>query len=152
MNANPIEPEGPAAFPPGVRPLDHTADIGMTVEADSLAELFDLAARGTMAFLAGEDGGGGPGEASEESITLEARDAGLLLVAWLRELLYLAESRGLCYRRSSIEELGETRLRARVHVVPCPAAVSREIKGVTYHGLAVEAKSDGWTARVIFDV
>jgi SHS2 domain-containing protein len=144
-------------FPPGVRPLDHTADIGMTVQAASLPALFQAAAGGLMAFLQQDDAAAvrvpvpvsAPGESV--SLDLNAEDPALLLVAWLRELLFLVEARGRCYRQARFSRLQETSLRATVEVGPC-AGLLREIKGVTYHGLEVASDAQGWHARVIFDV
>lgn len=40
-----------ASFPVGVRPLEHTADVGLEIRAPSLEALFHRAALGTMALL-----------------------------------------------------------------------------------------------------
>ena len=42
---------GPPELLPGVTALDHTADVGIEVRADSLSELFHRAARGLVALL-----------------------------------------------------------------------------------------------------
>jgi SHS2 domain-containing protein len=140
-------------FPEGVHPLDHTADIGMDIRADSLPQLFCNAALGLAAFAC-------PPRApmadvalrSVETVQLQADDAALLLAAWLRELLYFMETRQLCFVDAIFPELGPRALDARVTLAPCPTAI-REIKGVTYHELEIRAEPDGsFWARVIFDV
>jgi len=136
-------------FPEGVRPLDHTADIGMDVRAPSLAELFHAAAAGLVAFTCPRRDGV-PTHAWER-VQLEADDAALLLVAWLRELLYRMDTRQLCYVNAEFTEIGAQRLAARVGLAHCAAAI-REIKGVTYHDLDVHREGTEWRARVIFDV
>lgn len=152
----------------GITFLDHTADVGIDLEAPSLELLFHRAAVGMLALLHGvDDAGGEPGPASEDdaaegaalearglevlSLELEADDGTRLLADWLRELLFLHETRHADYARATFDRLAETALEARVETEPAPPAV-REIKGVTYHELALERADGGWTARVIFDV
>ncbi|NIP79499.1 MAG: archease, partial [Gemmatimonadetes bacterium] len=74
-----------------------------------------------------------------------------LLAAWLRELLFLHETRRSDYVGAAFDLLEGSALHARVRTEPARRAV-REIKGVTYHELAVRRAGDGWKARVIFDV
>ena len=167
-------------MPPGVRALDHTADVGIRVEAGSIEELFDRAARGMVALVqddtaeaaeehsaeaapaprtptAGEAVVAAVGEVGaaaaagvEARVALEAADVATLLVKWLRELLFLREARGLEYRAAGFDVLEPTRLDARV--TGEPPAGSGELKAVTYHGLVVEENEGRWRAEVIFDV
>ncbi len=165
----------------GVTFLDHTADVGIDVEADDLEELFHRAALGMLALLRGhEDGaaegepdgraggdavvgpagaatpdpGADPGPAEETGpvpLSLEADGPPGLLAAWLRELLFLHETRRSDYVGAAFDLLEGSALHARVRTEPARRAV-REIKGVTYHELAVRRAGDRWKARVIFDV
>ena len=158
--------------PAGVTFLDHTADVGMDVEAPSLERLLDRAAAGMLALLRGEDDGGSAAAWSDaartgrragsvdgtgglgsrrHSLELEADDPAGLLAEWLRELLFLHEVRHLDYAAASFEILSPRRLSARVELEPARRPV-REIKGVTYHEIGVWRTPDGWRARVIFDV
>ncbi len=137
-------------MPGEVRSLEHTADVGIEVRAPDLEALFDLAARGMLELIRGER----PAHAGdiERTVELEAGDVAGLMVAWLRELLYLHAVDGLAYHSASFEALGPRRLRARVTMFADDGPSVREIKGVTYHALRVEGAHDGWHARVIFDV
>lgn len=155
----------------GVTFLDHTADFGIDVEARSFDVLLDRAARGMLALLRGEEDdaearpdeaitGIGPGAAGrpmdgdvspDVTLELEAADPVDLMADWLRDLLFLHEVRHLDYAGARFESLREDRLTAHVAVRPARAPV-REIKGVTYHELAVRSTDTGWRARVIFDV
>ncbi len=149
-------------FPAGVYPLDHTADIGMRVTAPDAHTLFQRAALGMLAFLRPDPaapagaatGPASPAAAAASSVMLEleADDPALLLAAWLRELLFLAQVRGQCYAGAAFPLLEPTRLRAQVALAPCAAAALQEIKGVTYHALELKETGDGWQASVIFDV
>jgi SHS2 domain-containing protein len=140
-------------WPEGVLPLDHTADVGLSVLAPSLEALFDRAAAGMRGLIEGTDGGAAA-DASQRGRTMEveADDVGALLVAWLRELLFLHQVEQLAYRSAAFESLGEMTLRAEVIFGSAARRPVREIKGVTYHGLEAVAGPEGWRARVIFDV
>jgi SHS2 domain-containing protein len=169
--------DGQERWPAGVRPLDHTADVGLEVEAPSLAELFRRAAAGLMVLM----GAGDPeqGDAAEAEagvavavpaevveVVVEGPDLEVLLVGWLRELLFLCEVRGVAYAGAEFDELGDGLLRARVRGVPGRPAPGRELKAVTYHGARVAQRDGndegddgaegvpdgGWIAAVIFDV
>lgn len=143
------------ALCPGVRELEHTADLGILVEAPSMRELFHRAARGMTALLREDDAPAPPDggqERTERSVSLRAEDVELLLARWLQELLYLRESEGFVYDEASFRELAPDRLVAAVRGRLDPRPSLRELKSVTYHGLEVSAGESGWRARVIFDV
>ncbi len=153
-------------LPPGVREIEHTADLGMEVEAASLEQLFQRAATGMMALVRADDESldrpldASPDEAPAPSAVRSVRieldgdepDVAALLVRWLRELLYLQEVAGFVYRDATFQRLDESGLRASVRPDPDPSRQIRELKGVTYHGLEVGRTGDGWRARVIFDI
>ncbi len=137
---------------PGVRAIEHTADVGLEVDAPDLAELLRRAAAGMEALVSGP----GPQDAGTEPqpevrLELDAPDVALLLADWLRELLYLRQVRGRAFLDADFARLGERELDARVHTAPAGPPL-REIKGVTYHGLEATRAGGGWHARVIFDV
>ena len=145
----------------GVREIEHTADLGMEVEAGSLEELFRRSAAGMMALVRSTDDEHRPHQRhappDPRLIRIELdgggeADVATLLVRWLRELLYLQEVAGFVYRDAAFERLDESGLRANVRPEPDPSPQIRELKGVTYHGLEVERVGDRWRARVIFDI
>jgi SHS2 domain-containing protein len=145
---------------PGVRGLEHTADVGLEVEGPDLPELFRRAALGaTWLVLEGE-----VGEGARESRTLELAEEDLpsLLRSWLRSLLFWQETEGFAMTDAFVtfgpvplcsspdgQAFG---LRARVEGRVHPGPWVREIKGVTLHGLEAVRRGEGWYGRVIFDV
>lgn len=159
---------------PGVREIEHTADLGMEVEAASLAELFQRAAAGMMSLVRNAAEGPedrpldeppadeppadatSPTPLTARSLRIELAgdepDVAVLLVRWLRELLYLQEVAGFVYRDATFTRLDGSGLRASVRPDADPSRQVRELKGVTYHGLEVERVGDRWRARVIFDI
>lgn len=146
-------PERPPEIAPGVRELDHTADIGIIVTAPEPSELFRNAALGMARLMRGKIGSGIPSERpGERVVTLQSDSLDLLLVSWLSELLYLDEVEGFVFEDAAFAELGERGLRATVIGRTEPEVPHRQLKGVTYHGLCLERTADGCHARVIFDI
>lgn len=133
--------------------FDHTADIGVHVYGNSLAELFKNAARAMYEAL-------GRLHKSESNlqklVELQAESAEDLLHDWLAELLYEIEANHVLYDNFEIRELTPHRLKATLHgsrIDFTRSQTNEEIKAVTYHQLRVESQSDGsWRATVIFDV
>lgn len=151
-------------LPAGVQGLDHTADLGISVRADSLAGLLDRAARGMLHLALAEHDAPPAGTAAQGSlepgagagdtrrIELDADDAPALLVAWLREILFLFQVRDFQYRSADFETLTAERLVATLHGTRAPARRATELKGVTYHALELAEVEGAWRATIIFDV
>lgn len=137
----------------GITPIDHAADVGIEIRANSLTELFSRAATGMTGLLLAEQAvNRSAGPATRHEIEVDAPDAATLLVAWLRELLHLHNTGGFSFLEADFLELRDQHLHAHVDGVTQHAAGGREIKGVTYHGLDVSEREGEWRARVIFDV
>jgi SHS2 domain-containing protein len=140
-------------WPEGVTPLDHTADVGLEVRAPSLPVLFERAAAGMRVAIEGASLAPRAADSGvKRAIELEADDVASLLVAWLREVLFVHQVEGLAVHGVRFERLDRTGLTGMLALEPARARPVREIKGVTYHGLETTAGPDGWRARVIFDV
>jgi SHS2 domain-containing protein len=142
---------------PGVRAIEHTADLAMEVEAASLPELFERAAAGMFELIgAGErEPGDLPAEGGlvTRDLRLDLTDLPSALVAWLRELLYLHQVEQLAYGSAEFgRACDDAVLPVRVHAYAAPPTAVREIKGVTYHQLDVSRRDGLWYARVVFDV
>ncbi|MBI4521387.1 MAG: archease [Gemmatimonadetes bacterium] len=133
---------------PGVRQIEHTADVGIEVEAPERGELLRRAALGMTALILEAP----PSPIEERTLELTAADLPSLLMAWLRELLYWHEVEGFAFADAAFLEISDMHLRAAVRGGPDPVTPAREIKGVTYHNLVAQPRGDGWYARVIFDV
>jgi SHS2 domain-containing protein len=138
------------------RTIEHTADLGLEVEAPTLELLFVAGAQGLAGVLLGDEAGAAGGETGRETewreLALEAPDREALFVDWLRELLYIQISEGLIFRTAEIGELREDRLVARAGFAPPDKPVERELKGVTYHDLEVSRRGEAWFARIVFDL
>lgn len=152
MTAASPDPAAPE-IAPGVHELDHTADVGIKVWAKEPEELFRRAALGMARLMRGDVASRTKtGVTTRRTVELASDSLDLLLVRWLGELLYLDEVEGFVFNDAIFTELGEGELRATVTGRMVPDAPERQLKGVTYHGLRLEAEDGGWQAQVIFDI
>jgi SHS2 domain-containing protein len=131
----------------GFREVEHTADWELEVWAPDLPGLLEQAARGMYA-LTGARLKSAP--RFTRTIELQAYDRESLLVAFLDELLFFAEVEGLGFDTFEIS-VAQNSLRAQVDGAPLQSQ-SKEIKAVTYHGLAVGETERGLAANIVFDV
>ncbi|MEW5722108.1 MAG: archease [Thermodesulfobacteriota bacterium] len=136
----------------GYELTDHTADLGAVFHGRSLEDLFASAGLALFELMVDRP----PGPVGEEiEVKVEGADVGDLLVRFLSELLYLFQVRELVVADIRIGEVSPTRLAAMLLVLPFDPTVhgaGREIKAATYHDLLVEQTSEGWRARVVFDL
>ncbi len=124
--------------------VDHTAEVELHVEAPTPELVFVQAANALAELL-----NGGSGERERHEVRLASRDLPALLVAWLEELLFLADTGGFVADEAEVE-LRYNALHAVVRgrkTEPRPL-----VKAVTYHGLELEKAGDGWHAKVVLDV
>lgn len=130
----------------------HTAELALWVTAATPADLCAEAGR-ALGHLFIEEVGSVPdaGPEATRRLELHAVDSEALLVDFLNELIYLAETERwapvdvhvLDWRS---ESLAVTMAGARLRDVPS------RIKSATHHGLVLRHGSRGWEAEVIFDV
>ncbi len=126
--------------------------MGLEAGGETLGELFVNAALALRTVLLG-DRCLVPDLVQE--VELPGEDSEELLVAWLSEILYLLETRGLCPCAFEIDEIDGKRLRGRIRglcVVECAIELEREVKAVTWHRLSVSCNEGRWRARVYLDL
>ncbi len=132
------------------REVEHTADRALRVWAQDLTSLFVGAAKG-MYSLMGELEDEGPVATRWRKVSLEGDDRETLLVDWLNELLFLAETEGLLFVDFEIESLNETALVGRAGGVPMEVTKA-DIKAATFHNLEIVNDGTGWSTVITFDV
>jgi SHS2 domain-containing protein len=132
----------------GFREKEHTADWELEVWAPDLPCLLEQSARGMYAlsgmYLQ-------CGLVHTRSITIHGEDAESLLVRFLSELLWLEQEAGLGFDRFSIVIDSQFNLQAELQGSAI-AHLSKEIKAVTYHNLAVQTSEQGLYVSIVFDV
>jgi SHS2 domain-containing protein len=135
----------------GWRLLAHTADIRLEAHGANLEDFFINAARGLTALISSNKK---LTSNSDVEISLEADSAEELLIDWLRELLFLHQTRKLAMIKVQMITLSENDLRAKISfgIDQADDEPPFEIKGVTYHGLSIVKESEGYLARIVFDI
>ena len=139
------------ARPPRYRVLDHTADSAVQVRGETREQVFENAAF-AMFDLTFDLAGVVPQvhhrvEAVGDTVTE-------VLVAWLSELLAIAEIEDLAFTSFLVEAAGE---RAMLGWASGAAATGLELRGspikaVTHHDAEVSYDGACWWAQLIFDV
>ncbi|MFH0912425.1 MAG: archease [Patescibacteria group bacterium] len=140
-----------------VQAIDHPADTGIEVWADTLPELFELAVQGLMntavvhpqAII----------DSQQKIITATGNDLPELMINFLSEFLYLIDTENFVIARCRVAEL-----QTKIPPLNIQAAVGGEIfdsqrhssatdiKAITYHQMIIEQSGNQWHAKIIFDI
>jgi len=152
----------------GFEEVAHTADWALRVWAVDLPGLFPEAARGMYA-LAGVkpvEGAARSAPVPQERVsfskntkkirqfTADAPDIESLLVAFLSELVYVAEQEKLMYTGLVVGLFKSPEgwsLKVDLEAAPI-VAINKAIKAVTYHNLHIQQTARGYEAEIVFDV
>ena len=137
---------------PLAREIEHTADVGLEVEAPTLPVLFERAALGMLALMM-DVAAVEPRERIDLAVAAEDREA--LLHDWLQAVLVRLEADRFAIAELAVEEMTEGSVRgwgAGERLDPARHRLHTEIKGVSYHELVVHQTAAGWRARIILDV
>ena len=132
--------------------LDHTADMGIKIQGNTLINLYENAGKALIHLMFEIRL---PEKSTSSRISVSGHDLEDLMVRWLGEILYLFNGEGLVITSLGIESLSSSQLEAVLGATPFnPLAhdVLRDIKAVTYHQIQVANKGNIWEARVIFDL
>ena len=129
--------------------VEHTADAAFRIYGRDMEELFVNAGH-AVSFLLCEN----PSEISGrmgKNVNIEADDAEELLVEWLSELCFLAETKSLVFVRFVPEMVKSTRIKAKIYGDKIDR-IKTHIKAVTYHNLEIMETETGIAATVVFDL
>jgi SHS2 domain-containing protein len=133
--------------------VDHTSEVQLEVGAESLAGLAAEAGRALGLLMLREEPPVPRGPSRLLEVTSADREA--LLVDWLNEILFVAETEGWVAVEFDVLEASPTRLSAQARGVPVDEPPSL-VKAATFHGLRVVERAGGLQAglqaEVIFDV
>jgi len=136
--------------------LDHTADIAVDVEADSLDELFTASAHSWRESISDDENSL---STERRSLVMSDDDLEILLVSFLSELNYVYQSEswimdsvhalqinkkdGVWYL--GVELVGHTFNRDR-------ANIKTEIKAITYHQMNITELNGKFFTKIVFDI
>ena len=129
--------------------IEHTADRALKINGRNLEELLVNAACGLNSLM-GADGDLNSTPLTK-SIELETMDAESLLVEWLSELAYWAETEMLVFSKFDLKDVSPTHVKAKIYGSRA-TQLENQIKAVTYHNLEIAKTKTGLTATVVFDV
>lgn len=135
------------------RVFEHTADLGLRIEASTLDELFAEAAKGLCSLIVENVDDVAP--LVTHAFTLEGSDREYLLFDWLNELLFVFETEHLLLSRCAVKvsSAGLTAVGHGEKLDPDRHRLDHEVKAITYHGLQLaESPAGGWWAEVIVDI
>jgi SHS2 domain-containing protein len=125
--------------------VEHTSELELEIEAATEAAVFVEALEAFSELVADER------SADSEQRELELHgDRESLLVAWLDELAFLAETEGFVPERVTELDLGDRVLRASVS--GHRGDPRHLVKAVTLHRLRFVPEGNSWRARVVLDV
>ena len=136
--------------------IDHPADTGIEVWADTCPELFEFAAKGMMAT-----GIMKPElirDMERREIKVVGEDLKELMVNFLSEFLYFIDSESLVFSKIKLLELnknGGYSITANAwgekFDIERHGSVT-DIKAITYHQMEIGEEEGRWHARIIFDI
>jgi SHS2 domain-containing protein len=132
--------------------FDHTADVGLFVEAPDRQTLFAEAGRALLSVLVEKPEAVRPQR--EVVIEVDGAEADYLLFDWLNELLFWFEREHLLLAEFDVT-FNSNGLRSTARGEPLDHdrhEPSHEIKAITYHELEVKQTENGWQARFIVDI
>jgi SHS2 domain-containing protein len=125
--------------------LPHTGEVEVEIEAATAGDVLGEAALALAELM--EGGGGDP---ATREVHVEAGDRAGLLVEWLNELVFRAETEAFVPERITALDLAERSLTASVSGrISAPREL---VKAVTYHDLVFEQRAGTWFARIVLDV
>jgi SHS2 domain-containing protein len=134
---------------PPFQEVEHTADLALQVRGGDLATLLRHAALG-MYYLMGAHT---PPAGSDirQQVELAAMDAETLLVGWLEELAFWAESRQMVFTAFTFHDLSPGHLTATLEGGRV-THLEKHIKAVTFHNLRIVTTPQGLETTIVFDV
>jgi SHS2 domain-containing protein len=132
--------------------IDHTADVGIIAYGMDIEELFCNAALALFSLITEPES---IQEKSHLNLRVSSDERDSLLVEWLNELIYFFDAKHILFNRFDIESLTQNELKATCHgegFDPMKHKIKRGVKAATYHMLKLDESSEGYKARVIFDI
>ncbi len=134
----------------GFKVLDHTADFGIRVWADTKSGLFEEAARALFTEMLRDINAIEPKQVVE--FELEGETDEDLMVAWLSELLFYLDVDGLAFSKFEVKlDDGKLKARAWGDKVELSKELRKGVKAVTYHEMKIENVDGKWQTDIIFD-
>ena len=126
--------------------VEHTSELELEIEAATEPAVFLEALEAFAELVADERSV----DSERREVEVRGEDLAALLVGWLDELVFLAETQAFVPERVADLALDGGVLRATVR--GHSGAPRQLVKAVTLHRLLFAPDGDGWRARVVLDV
>lgn len=126
--------------------IDHTAELELAIETSSDVNVF-IEALAALGEVLGEDP---EGEPVHHELSVSAADRAGLLVEWLSELVFLAETGAFVPER--VERIALSSEHVSALVAGRRGNPPHVVKAVTYHRLEFRHDGKRWKATVVLDV
>ncbi|MEK7596099.1 MAG: archease [Patescibacteria group bacterium] len=130
--------------------LSHTADLRMAASGKDYREIFESALAGMADIL--KQGAGRFPAVKKRKIKIASPDYAALLIDFLNEALYLAQTNNEVYFIVHFKDLSPTGLEAEISGIPTEK-FDEDIKAATYHEIEIHKNKKGeLEAIIVFDV
>lgn len=129
--------------------LEHKADLKIRAFGRTKEELFESATLGMFGVAKYAPAADSKPITSE--VKISSPDLPSLLVDFLSELLYLAETKKEVYQRVKFKKFSRNEIEAEL-IGRKLKRMGVNVKAVTYHQLDISQKKGGWEATIIFDI
>ncbi len=129
--------------------LDHTSEITLHVGAADWSGLLAEAGRGLAELLL--RGAASTPDGEWRSLEVTSHDRESLLVDWLNEIVFIAETSLWVPLEIEIEDVSKNHLKARARGVAVEVPPSL-VKAATFHDLHVRDLPEGLDVEVILDI
>jgi len=129
--------------------LDHTADIKIRLEAESLDMLFSSASSALFEIIV-DKYSTSYSQVFRKEIFSESKDN--LLIDFLSEVLYLTQVKHFMPCKIEFHEVCETKVEFSLYVSENDANFIREIKNVTLNDYFIEFRNNRWISEIVFDI
>lgn len=140
----------------GFKILDHPADIGFMAWAENLPDLFVQSALALTSIIVDINT---IGAKERTEVEVNGDDLESLMYSWLAEILYFFDGEGKviggCLVRSLETKNEHIRLIAELigeSFNTKKHQIKTYVKAITFHQLAIEGTTDGYSARVFLDI
>ena len=136
----------------GYETFEHTADIGIRAWGREFAQVFEEAAKALFSVIVDLKT---VSPRQELNVELAADSGEELFLAWLKELLFIFETKHLLLSQFKVLNLSLGKLSAKVSGEPLDNlkhALGREVKAVTLHQFKLIQDKSRYLAEVILDI
>lgn len=136
----------------GYETFEHTADIGIRAWGREFAEVFEESGKALFSVMCELDTVA-PNQSCAMELTADSGEE--LFLKWLKELLFLFDTRRLIFSEFHVKKLTPTSLRAEIKgevLNNRKHRLGREVKAITRHQFNMVKDQARYVAEVILDI